>query len=131
MDDSARDTGPLRSILDELQSLEPLFPAACRDATPELFERLVAPGFWEIGASGRRYARAFVLEVLRARQKSRPSEEEWRTEDFAVSEVGGGNYLLSYTLTQPGRVTRRVTLWRRDGERWQAVFHQGTVITDQ
>jgi hypothetical protein len=45
-------------------------------------------------------------------------------------EVAPGNYLLTYTLRQPGRVTRRATLWRRTGGGWQAIYHQGTVVQE-
>ncbi len=116
-------------VLDELKALEPLFHAAARDATPQKFEDLVAPEFWEIGASGRRYSREFALGVLSERQRE-PAAEEWQTNEFHVSEIAPGNYLLTYTLRQPGRVTRRATLWRKQGERWQAVFHQGTVVAE-
>ncbi|WP_158717043.1 hypothetical protein [Streptomyces rimosus] len=37
---------------------------------------MTAPGFWEVGASGRRYGRAHVLDVLEKRF-SRPVAEEW------------------------------------------------------
>lgn len=117
----------LQPILEELQRLEPQFHAAYPGATPEKFEELVAPEFWEIGASGRRYSREFALSVLTERQKG-PAEEAWKTKDFHVFEVGEGSYLLSYTLLQPDRVTLRATLWRRDAGCWKAIFHQGTVV---
>ena len=117
----------LEPVLDELRRLEPLFHAAAQDATPEAFEALVAPEFWEVGASGRRYSRDYVLAVLRERGRV-PGEEQWRTEGFHVAPIAPDNYLLTYTLHQPDRVTRRATLWRRVQNRWQAIYHQGTVV---
>lgn len=114
-------------VLKELTRLEPLFHAAARDATPQRFEELVAPEFWETGASGRRYSRAYALGVLESRS-SDPAEAAWRTEGFHVSEIAPGHYLLTYTLYQSGRVTRRATLWRRTDGNWKAVYHQGTVV---
>ncbi len=119
----------LQPVLHELQRLEPLFHSAHIGASPDRFERLVAPEFWEVGASGRRYSRAFALGVLSGRPRD-PAEDEWRTRDFHVSEVAPGLYLLTYTLAQPGRLTRRATLWRRQAEGWKAVYHQGTVVAD-
>ncbi len=119
----------LQPILNELMALEPLFHAAATGATPRLFEELVAPEFWEVGASGRRYSREFALSVLNSRARD-PSEHEWQTSDFHVMEVAPCNYLPTYTLRQPGRVTRRATLWRRTGGGWQAVYHQGTVVQE-
>ncbi len=118
-------------VLNELQRLEPVFHAAHADATPEDFEALVAPEFWEIGASGRNYSRAFALSVLQDRQQT-PAEEAWKTRDFHVMQVAADTYLLTYTLVQPfpqgGRTTRRMTLWQRRDGAFKAVFHQGTVV---
>lgn len=117
----------LMPYLEELRALEPLFHAAHASATPRLFEELVAPEFWEIGASGRNYSRAFALHVLTDRP-TQPTEQEWVTTDFHLSALGENTYLLTYTLTQPGRSTRRATIWRKHQAGWQAVFHQGTVM---
>lgn len=116
-------------VLKELMGLEPLFHAAAADATPQRFEELVAPEFWEVGASGRRYSREFALSVLSSRQRG-PAEDDWKTSEFHVLAVAPDNYLLTYTLQQPGRITRRATLWRRVGGDWKAVYHQGTVVQE-
>ena len=118
----------LLPVLDELIRIESLFHAAHPDATPADFERLVAPDFWEVGASGNRYSRAFALQVLNERRAA-PDPDSWRTSDHHVSDLGHGHHLLSYTLAQPGRVTRRMSLWRRVPEGWQVVYHQGTVVS--
>ena len=117
-------------VLKELMHLEPLFHAAAGDATPQRFEELVAPEFWEVGASGRRYSREYALSVLISRQHN-PAEHAWKTSESHVFEVAPDNYLLTYTLQQPGRITRRTTLWRRVGANWKAVYHQGTVVKEE
>jgi len=108
-------------VLDELRALEPLFHRG-HDA-----ERIAAPTFWETGASGQRYSREFVLDVLRDRA-AHPAPDDWQTGDFHLAAAGAGHYLLTYTLHQPGRTTRRLTVWRRSGDGWQAIYHQGTVV---
>ena len=110
----------LMPVLDELRTLEPLFHAG-HDA-----ERIAAATFWEVGASGNRYSRQYVLDVLRERAADLPAD--WHADDFYVAPAGNGHYLLTYTLRQPGRVTRRLTVWRRTGEQWEAIYHQGTVV---
>lgn len=117
----------LQPLLAELRFMEDRFHAASHAATPEEFDRIVAPDFWEIGASGRRYSRDFCLEVL-AQRAAKPPEEAWITRDWHVRALGPDHCLLTYTLEQPGRVTLRSTTWRRAGQGWQAVFHQGTVV---
>ena len=111
----------LMGILDELRSLEPLFH------TGHAAESIAAPTFWEVGASGRRYSRQYVLDVLREREAD-PAAEDWHAEDFYVAPAGPGHYLLTYTLHQPERVTRRLTVWQRSGGQWQAIYHQGTIV---
>lgn len=117
----------LATLLDELKTLEDLYHAAFPDATLADFDLLVAPGFWETGATGRRYSRAFARQVLAQRQ-GRPDPGTWQTDEHHLQRVGADVWLLTYRLHQPGRVTRRMTLWRREGASWQAVYHQGTVV---
>ena len=83
--------------------------------------------FWEVGASGRRYSRAYVLGTLEERY-AEPIEDQWETRDFFCQEIAPNNYLLTYTLLQGTRVTRRATLWRRTAEGWRIVYHQGTIV---
>lgn len=117
---------PLQPLLAELRFMEDRFHAASHAATPADFGRIVAPDFWEIGASGKRYSRAFCLEVL-SQRAAKPPEEAWITRDWHLRELGPDHCLLTYTLEQPGRITLRSTVWHRNANGWQAVFHQGTV----
>jgi hypothetical protein len=116
----------LLPVLRELRDLEPIFH---RGLTLDELEAQVAPDFWEIGASGRRYSREFVLETVRGRLERAEPEEPLETSEFSVRDLGSGTYLLTYTLRQPNRLTRRTTLWRRSGTGgWQLLFHQGTPV---
>jgi hypothetical protein len=119
----------LQAVLAELQALEPVFHAAHADATPAQFERLVAPQFWEVGASGNRYSRAFALQVLTQREAP-PEAHAWQTADWHLAPAGADHYLLTYTLMQPGRITRRLSVWHRTVDGWQVVYHQGTVVQE-
>ena len=116
-------------MLEELKRREPIFHR------PEYFgsradvEKATAADFWEIGASGRRYSRAYVLETLAARAEE-PFEDQFEARDFHCRGLGADVYLLTYTLLQGERLTRRSTLWRRLPQGWQILFHQGTVVED-
>lgn len=118
----------LLPLLDELRVLEDLYHAAHPQAAPEAFDRLVSPDFWEVGATGRPYSRAFARQVL-ADRHGRPDPATWRTDQYHLQEAGPGIYLLTYRLHQPARVTRRLTVWRREESHWQALYHQGTVVS--
>lgn len=66
----------LLPVRGELSRLEPLFALANARATREEIGRLLLPDFWEVGASGGRYRRAFVLDVLERRQ--REPDDGWK-----------------------------------------------------
>jgi hypothetical protein len=117
----------LLAILGELQALEPIFHSAHADATPEQLEQYVSPQFWEVGASGNRYSRDFALDVLKNRQ-ALSEEIHWRATDWCIAEAGENNYLLTYTLIQSSRVTRRLSVWRLSPTGWQVIYHQGTLV---
>ncbi|MFH8753167.1 hypothetical protein ACH4GK_38865 [Streptomyces rimosus] len=65
----------LPPVLEALAAREPLFHRPEYGTARADFERMTAPDFWEVGASGRRYGRAHVLDVLEERF-SRPVAEE-------------------------------------------------------
>ena len=120
----------LASVAAELRAREPIFHRPEFGTTRSDFERMTDPEFWETGASGRRYSRASVIESLVQRHSS-PHDDVWEVQDFHCAELGGGLFLVAYTLIQDDvRVTRRMTLWRRAVDGWKIVYHQGTVVEE-
>ena len=115
------------AVMRELMQREPAFHRPEFGTTRQDFEKMTAPGFWEVGASGRRYSRQFVLDVLEERYE-KATEDVWEVGDFYCLEIAADNYLFTYTLIQGERVTRRSTIWRRSPEGWQILFHQGTAV---
>jgi hypothetical protein len=118
----------LQSIVQTLRAREPVFHRPGFGRTRADFERMMAADFFEIGASGQCYSRAHVLDVLEHRIPD-PAEHAWITRDFRCRELGPDTFLVTYTLEQGERVSRRSTIWRRRGEDWLIVFHQGTLVT--
>jgi hypothetical protein len=117
----------LLDVLAELRRREPIFHRPEFGTTRAELEGMLSADFWEIGASGRRYTRKFALDVLEERTGT-PAEELWDTTDFRCQELAPDVYLLTYTLRQGERITRRATIWQRSIEGWKVVFHQGTVV---
>lgn len=117
----------LLPVLEALRRREPIFHRPEFGSTRADFERMAVPDFWEIGASGQRYSRAHVLDVLEHRAPD-PAEHAWKTHDFHCCALGPDTYLLTYTLEQGERVSRRSTIWRGSGDEWVIVFHQGTLV---
>jgi hypothetical protein len=124
----------LAGILAELSSREPIFHrlefGVSRADFEAAFESMTDESFWEVGASGRRYSRQFVLHSLEPRHAA-PHPDVWETRDFHCRQLCGEVYLLTYTLIQDRvRVTRRATVWQRTEEGWKILYHQGTIMQD-
>jgi hypothetical protein len=118
----------LVGVLDELIKREPIFHRPEFGTTRADFENMVVADFWEVGASGRKYSRTYVLDGLE-RRHSVPHEDIWESKDFHCRQLGHNFYLLTYTLIQARtRTTRRSTIWERTGVGWKIVYHQGTVV---
>lgn len=114
-------------ILEELKRREPIFHRRQFGTSRADLEQMTDEDFWEIGASGRIYRREYVISTLIQRYQE-PEPHDWPCSDFSIQRLGASLYLLSYTLEEPDRSTRRTTIWRRAGADWKIVFHQGTVI---
>lgn len=117
------------AVREELLRLEPLFHRPELGSTRQDFERMTSPAFWEVGASGRRYSRDYVLGILEERRAS-PADDPWQVEGFHCAAIAADRYLVTYTLLQGARVTRRATIWSRTAAGWQALYHQGTVVAE-
>jgi hypothetical protein len=124
-----RTTAPeLAAILEELAGREPIFHRPEHGTTRADFENMTLPDFWEVGASGRRYSREYVMTEL-DRRAQKPIEETWATSDFQCRRLASDVYLLTYTLVQDNeRATRRATIWQLTPVGWKIVFHQGTIV---
>ncbi|NAZ76317.1 DUF4440 domain-containing protein [Kineococcus sp. T13] len=118
----------LLPVLRELRAREPLFHRPELGTGAEDLEQQMAPDFFEVGASGRRYGRRFVMDVL-LRRYAEGGDDPWQTSGFHCRALGADTYLLTYTLRQGPRLTRRVTAWQRTPRGWRVLYHQGTPVT--
>jgi hypothetical protein len=121
----------LADILAELSRREPIFHRPEFGTTRADFDKMMVEDYWETGASGRRYERAFVLDTLEVRF-SAPYNDVWETRDFDCRKLAEDIYLLTYTLLQDNtRLTRRATIWQRTADGWKIVYHQETIVQDE
>jgi len=120
----------LADVIEELKAREPIFHRPEWGTSRADFERMTAEDFWEVGASGQRYSREFVLDELE-RRYSMPNEDDLEAFGFHCRKLAEDMYLLTYTLRQPEeRWTRRATIWQRTAKIWQILYHQGTVVQE-
>jgi len=120
----------LAGVLKELSAREPIFHRLEFGASRADLEKMTAEDFFEVGASGRRYSRGFVLDTLEKRFAT-PHADIWETTDFHCRRLSDDTYLLTYTLLQEhSRLTRRCTIWQRTRVGWKILYHQGTIVQD-
>ena len=77
----------LLPVLDELRSLEPIFHNKKFGTSIAEFSRMTAPDFWEVGASGKRYSRAFILEEFSQRPPVNAQEAGWMSSEFCLRRL--------------------------------------------
>ena len=93
--------------------------------SPALVDALLDPEYSEIGASGRLWTRAEIIDALAGERRSDPILDEQMTARVLTAEL----VLLTYVSDAGGRRARRSSLWRRSGGRWRVLHHQGTLLT--
>jgi hypothetical protein len=119
----------LLPLLDELRRREPIFHTPEFGTSSEDFECATSPDYWEVGASGRRYSRDFILRTLAATAPVDAARAGWHSSDHALRRLGPDTFLLTYTLRQAERLTRRATIWQRTAASWRILYHQGTIAS--
>jgi hypothetical protein len=101
----------------EEQLLKPAIRAS-RDA----LDRLISDQFVEFGSSGRVYDKREVIAQMLASPNVTVNVSDFRVLPISA-EVALATYRTGASL--------RSSLWRREGEHWRIVFHQGTVVPAQ
>lgn len=118
----------LQRAAEEIRAREPLFHCPAFGTSHADFDRMMAPEFFEIGASGHRYSRETVLAIL-AERHSQPQIKNLSVTEFSVRQIDTQIFQATYILLQPpDRWTRRSTLWRWNGFEWSVIFQHGTIM---
>ena len=99
-----------------------LEPAVRND--PERLLALLHADFSEHGASGRVWTRRSVAAATAG--TSAPIVAT----DVVARRLGVDAVLVTYRSNAEGRRALRSSTWVREGERWQLLFHQGTLTDD-
>jgi hypothetical protein len=118
----------LLPVLEELRRREPIFHTPEFGRSSADFESAMDSHYWEVGASGRRYSRDFILRTLKQKPPVDAVTANWQICDFGLRRLGPDTYLLTYTLHQAERVTRRATVWQGTAKDWRILYHQGTLV---
>ena len=85
-------------------------------------ERILAPGFFEFGRSGRVYNREDTLGIT-----ARPIDARLPLADFDVRLLSPDSAQVTYTSVETYKgeeqVANRSSLWSRTEHGWQLLFH--------
>lgn len=104
----------------ERRLLQPSVRASSHELTA-----LLDPGFREIGASGRVWDRASIIESLSNDSGSAMPIRDEEMEGFLLAE---DIVLLTYVSDAAGRRARRTSIWKLDEDAgWRLLHHQGTL----
>ena len=113
-------------IKDDIRVLEErLLNPSVRRSKAQI-DSLLADDFFEFGSSGRIWSREDVLKDF----PTQKSSGSFVIGDFEVRRLGEDTVLATYTLVVEGSasVSLRSSIWKKTGERWQVIFHQGTRV---
>ena len=110
----------LAAVLSELMRREPIFHRPEFGTARADFERMTVEDFWEIGASGSIYERAFVLDELEKR-RSTPQNETWKPQRSAF-EKSRPIPICCITTCCKASGRRRTTVWKCTEDGWKSSF---------
>ena len=108
-------------LQDEIRQLEEQLATHSIRASAEALDRLIADEFVEFGSSGRVYTKSEVVALILAAPSTTTT-----LIDFRVSGVTTDVALATFRTER----SLRSSLWRREGQAWRIVFHQGTVLAE-
>jgi hypothetical protein len=101
----------------EIRELEASLTRAEVRASAEALHRLISDEFVEFGSSGRVYTKQDAIAQLLSAGIS-----SFDVTDFRVLAIGPDAALVTYRTER----SLRCSVWRREGDSWRIVFHQGT-----
>lgn len=104
-------------LLEQIRELEEQLLTPAVRASPEALDALVSDQFSEFGSSGRTYTKPDVIAQMLATPNVTLSVTNFQVLAL-TADVALATYRTSGSL--------RSSIWRREGEDWRIVFHQGT-----
>jgi hypothetical protein len=119
-------------LLDALRRLEVELHHPGARLDDARLQALLHADFHEVGRSGRAYDRPTILRFLAEEGRSVEGPPHVVPDQFAVRTLGPAAALLTYRAAHrlpDGSLTRhtlRSSVWVREGEGWQMLYHQGT-----
>lgn len=119
----------MKELESQLLQLETALTESETRSSREQLDRLLAEDFLEIGSSGKIFTKAHALERL-------PASTEKNVYEISHFHIRVLSPDLVQTIFKTKRTTDgtdilnslRTSLWRKNGNTWQMLYHQGTPI---
>jgi len=101
-------------------------------ANRSILDELLADDFEEIGSNGKISSRQQVIDWLVSKDKNM----RWTLLDFSVRQLAPDLVLAIYRAKKtdanhPSNGSQRSSLWQRNDNHWQMIFHQASKILDK
>ena len=110
------EAGILPKLIEELE--RSLLDPSVRQSTEQL-NKLIADDFLEFGSSGKVYNKQDCI-------KPDDTPRKFVVSDFKIKELSKDVTLATYKTTEDGIASLRSSIWKRCGDEWKILFHQGT-----
>ncbi len=115
-------------LFDHLKLLESKLLEPGIRKSEEALSELIHDDFIEYGSSGKIYDKSLVISFLKNTQG-----EKFSVENFYVQQLSDDVALVTYNaLKEKNDGTKisslRSSIWRLNNEKWQIIFHQGTLL---
>ena len=102
-----------------IEALERSLLEPCVRSSTAQLNKLIADDFLEFGKSGKVYNKQDCIK---------PDENlrKFAVNDFKIKELSKDVMLATYKTTEDGIASLRSSIWKRYGDEWKMIFHQGT-----
>ncbi|TFZ46857.1 nuclear transport factor 2 family protein [Stenotrophomonas maltophilia] len=115
------------ALATELEALERALHTPQVRGDREYLAALLDEDFSEIGSSGQCYGRKAALQEIPQERAQVLIESDQYVVRVLAEDLAQVRYRSRYHVDgQAQRWVLRSSLWRRHGQRWRVVFHQGT-----
>lgn len=106
-------------VQDRIRALEEQLGEVAVRSSAEQLARLVSDDFVEFGSAGQTYTKQDVIRQM----MSAPTVGVTLL-DFRVLAISSDVALATYRTPR----SIRSSIWRREGQDWRIIFHQGTAV---
>jgi len=120
----------MKNLENEIKALEEKLLHSDIRKNPEILNQLLAKEFEEVGSIGKISNRDAVVNWL----VNKESNARWMLSEFRVKPLSPDIVIAIYHVKQikslegSSKGSMRSSIWKRNNNQWQMVFHQGTKI---